>query len=187
MSGLKPTIEHIQPLNPVQQEKKITREQQQILFQVHLANILLFWAGTLDPEQQKLQNELELSYLQSLKLWDTVEIWLFWPTRHEWTVISNDWENIKVRASCYCNKKKKEWIRSFSCRTWYSKWPLIDKYSGSVEVMRFYIAIPESHTVQSTRWIPEAALQEIDVLYKQAGEPETSYELVNNLKYGMPF
>lgn len=53
--------------------------------------------------------------------------------------------------------------------------------------MRFYIDIPESHTIQSTRGIPQEALDEITVLYEQAGEPQTSYELVNNLKYGIPF
>lgn len=31
--------------------------------------------------------------------------------------------------------------------------------------------------------MPKEALEEIAVLYKQAGETETSYELVNNLKY----
>lgn len=185
MSGLKPLIEQHTPQNPVVQEKKITREQEIILFQVYLANILLFWGGTLDPEQQKLQDELQISYLQGLKPWDIVEVWLqgMMPT-HPWTIVSNDWEHIKIAASCYCNKKKKEGIRSFSCKTWYSKWPFLSKDRWwDNEVLRFYIAIPESHTVQSTRWIPKEALEEIAVLYKQAGEPETSYELVNNLKY----
>ena len=184
MSGLKPAIEHVQHWNPVQQEKKITLEQQLILRQVHLANILLFGAGTLDPEQQKLKNELQLSYLQSLKPWDNVEIWPFWRAYGDWTVVSNDWENIKVAASCYGNKKKKEWIRSFSCTTWLSKGPLIHKYhdEDNAEITRIYIVLPPSHTVQSTRWIPEEALKEIAVLYEQAGDPETSYDLVNNLR-----
>lgn len=66
--SLKPLIENvIQQQNPVVQEKKITREQEIILFQVHLANILLFGAGTLNSEQQKLQDELQILYLQKLK------------------------------------------------------------------------------------------------------------------------
>lgn len=66
--SLKPLIEKIiQQENSIVQEKKITREQEIILFQVHLANILLFGAGTLDSEQQKLQDELQISYLQNLK------------------------------------------------------------------------------------------------------------------------
>lgn len=108
MSGLKPLIEHHAPENPVIQEKKITREQQIILFQLHLADILLFGAGTLDPDQQILQNKLQKSYLENLHPWDVVEIWLqgMMPY-HQWVVVSNDWKHIKVSGSCYWNKRKK--------------------------------------------------------------------------------
>lgn len=186
MDPLKQATEHHIHIQDVQhQHKKITKEQERILFQVSLANVLLFGAWTLNPEQQQLQDQLQHQYLQGLQIWDTVDIWLtgmMWGGI--WTVVSNDWTTIKIQASCYCNKRKENWIRSFSTITWYSKWPLLNKGSyEDTDVLRFYIEIPKSHTVESTAWIPQEALDEINEIYKQAGNETTCYDLVNNLKY----
>lgn len=92
MDPLKAIQEHIINIqDEKQQENKITHEQQIILFQVHLADVLLFWAWTLNPQQQKQQEELQEQYLKNLKSWDTVEIWLQWTMLyHTWIVINND-------------------------------------------------------------------------------------------------
>jgi hypothetical protein len=173
----------------VHKEKKITREQQIILFQLHLADVLLFGAWTLNPEQQQEQNQLQQKYFHGLKSWDEVEIWLTWMMPyHTWVVVSNDWIIIKVQADCYLNKKKKEWIRSFSTKDWISRWFIIhkDERFDETKIQRFFIVIPESHTVTSTAWIPKEALDEIYEIYKQAGDEKTCYDLVNNLKYWNP-
>jgi len=189
MDPLKQATEHHIHIHDVQhQEKKITKEQERILFQISLANVLLFGAWTLNPEQQELQDNLQKEYLQGLKAWDTVDIWLTWAMWGDvWTIISNDWTIIKIQASCYCNKRKENWIRSFSAITWYSKWPLISKDSWEdTDVSRFYIDIPEAYTVKSTAWIPKEALDELNEIYKQAGDEKTCYDLVNNLTYWNP-
>lgn len=177
---------HIQDLQ--RQEKKITKEQERILFQVHLANVLLFGAWRLNSEQQISQNQLKEEYFRTLKQWDEVDIWLtgmMWGDK--WTIIANDWKIIKVQAWCYCNKIKKIWIRSFSAIDWYSKWPLLSKdLWWDTDISRFYLEIPESFTVKSTAWIPQEALDEINEIYKQAGDEKTCYDLVNALKYWTP-
>lgn len=176
---------HIQDIHD--QQKKITKEQEIILFQLHLADVLLFGAGSLNPEQQKLQNQLQQQYLQGLHQWDIVDIWLTWVMwGGEWIVISNDGNTVKIESEVYCNKKKKKWIRSFSTISGYSKWPLLTKDYWDTEVLRFYIEIPQSYTVKSTAWIPKEALDEIDEIYKQAGDSKTCYALVNTLKYWNP-
>ena len=182
------TQHHIHIQNEVHAEKKITKEQEIILFQVHLANVLLFGAWTLNPEQQKSQDNLTEKYLKNLIVWDIVEVWFQWcMPYHLWTVVSNDGGIIKIKADCYMNKKKKEWIRSFSTRDWYSKWFILEKdRADENKIQKFFIVIPQSHTVESTAWIPKEALDEINEIFKQAGDEKTCYDLVNTLKYWNP-
>lgn len=183
------TEHHVYVQNEVNGEKKITKEQEILLYQLHLANVLLFRAWTLNPEQEKEQQQLQQKYFQNLAVWSCVKIWLQWLLgSNQWIVVSNDGQIIKVQSSYYGNKKKKEWIRSFSAIDWYSKWFLFtpDDYYWGWSKQRFYIAIPESYTVKSTAWIPQKALDEINEIYKQAGDEKTCYDLVNNLKYWNP-
>lgn len=161
MDPIKQTTEHHIHIQDFQhQEKKITKEQERILFQLHLANILLFDAHTLNPEQQY----------------------------HSGIVVSNDGTILKVQSDCYLNKKKKEWVRSFSTVDWRSCWFLLTKDSwwDETTIQKFFIVIPEYYTVKSTGWIPKEALDEINEIYKQAGDDTTCYDLVNNLKYWNP-
>jgi hypothetical protein len=190
MDPLKQATEHHIHIQDFQhQEQKITKEQERILFQISLANVLLFGAWTLNPEQQIQQKDLTKKYLTTLVAWDTVEIWLQWcMPYHAWIVVSNDGQIIKIKSSCYLNKKKKEWIRSFSTKDWTSKWFIIhqDERFDETKIQRFFIVIPQSHTVKSTAWIPQEALDEINEIYKQAGDEKTCYDLVNNLTYWNP-
>ncbi len=190
MDPFKNITEHrISIQDEIHQETKITKEQEIILFQLYLADVLLFGAWTLDSEQQKLQDTLCEEYLCSLKPWDTVEIWLsgMFPY-HPWTVVANDGHMVKIKASCYLNKRKKEGIRSFSITDWLSSWFIMhrDDRDDETKIQRFFIVIPASHTVKSTRWIPQEALDEIHEIYKQAGDPTTCYDLVNTLKHWSP-
>lgn len=183
------TEHHIHIQDEIYNEKKVTKEQKVILFQLHLANILLFRAWTLNPEQQQLQNTLQEEYLSTLKSWDEVEIWLSgMMPYHPWMVVSNDGQIIKIKSSWYLNKKKKEWIRSFSIKNWTSRWFIIhkDERFDETKIQRFFIVIPQSHVVKSTAWIPQQALDEIAEIYTQAGDEKTCYDLVNNLKYWNP-
>ena len=184
MDPLKPAQENIISIkDEKQQEKKITHEQIEILWKAHLANILLFWAGTLNPEQQKQKKNLQQQYLQDLRPWDIVEIWLQWMMPyHTWEVVSNNWQITKIKANCYLNKKNKIWIRSFSTIDWLSKWFLMNPGDFSYERQHFFVVIPESHTVKSTAWLPKEAIDEIYELYKKAWrDPKTCYDLLDNL------
>lgn len=190
MDPIKQITEHHIHIQDIQhQDKKITKEQERILFQTHLANILLFGAWTLNPEQQKQQKDLTKEYLTALVAWDSVEVWLQWCMPcHPGTVVSNDWKIVKIKSDCYMNKKKKEWIRSFSTTDWYSRWFILERdgWFDENNIKRFFVDIPQSHTVKSTAWIPKEALDEINEIYKQAGDETTCYDLVNNLKYWNP-
>lgn len=185
MDPLKPTTEHLINIQDEKhQEKKITKEQEQILFQAHLANILIFGAWTLTPEQQALQNKLQIEYLKNLKPWEEVGVWLEGcMPYHNWIVTENDWEIVKVKARCWLNKKRKEGIRSFSTQDWYSKGFIFTKDDWwDSEKLKFFIVTPKDFTVESTRWMPKELVDEIYELYKQAGDPKTCYDLVNALK-----
>ncbi len=116
--------------------------------QANLAEVLLFTPWTLYDVRQKLQDRLTAEYLCGLKPWDEVEIWLerMMPY-HTWTVVSNQWDIVKIQAACYCNKNKKEWIRSFSTVDGYSKGFLfLDDYWDNIKT-HYYILIPYSHRV----------------------------------------
>lgn len=185
MDPLKPIHEyniHIQ--DEKKQEEKITKEQEQILFHAHLANVLLFWAWTLTPEQRELQSKLYRAYLKNLKPWDIVEIWLEEQMiYYKWVITENDWQILKIKASCWCNKKKEEGIRSFSITNWYSKWFLfIQDDRPRNKKSYFYIVTPEKYTVESTRWMPQELMDEVYNLYQQAGDTKTCYGLVHALK-----
>ena len=85
MDPLKPIIEHNIPVQDENHQE--TNEQKLIRFKVHLADVLLFGAWTLDADQQKLQDKLQEEYLCGLKPWDAVEIWLSgMMPYHSWTV-----------------------------------------------------------------------------------------------------
>lgn len=181
------SIEYQVNIKQQNEVKEETLAQKQIRLQVCLANVLIFWAWTLNPEHQKLQEKLSEEYLKWLKPWDEVQIWLdSFSNGHVWIVFSNDWEIIKVKSDWYWNKKNKEWIRSFSTVNWRSKWFLLLEDYGWCQKLRFSIIIPDSHKVKSTRWIPKEAMDEINEIYRQAWDPDTCYDLVNNLKYCKP-
>lgn len=162
MSVLKPAIEYIEfeehSTGEVSDGQKTT-----ILSQFALADILfcLPWESSY-LVRERVEKRLIQEYLCWLKPWDEVEIWLerMMPY-HTWVVISNEWDIIKVKGSCYGNKKRKEWIRSFSTINWYSKGFLfLDDY-GSLEKTYYYLVLPSS--------------------YRKYPIIETSYELIQEL------
>lgn len=187
MDPLKQATEHHIYIQDVQhQEKKITKEQERILFQVSLANVLLFGAWTLNPEQQQLQDQLQHTYLQGLQVWDTVDILLTGAMWGDiWTVIANDWNTIKIQILCDWNESEDNWVGTFSTKNGYLIWSFLGIDSSDDDYV-LYIDIPEQYTVTSTAWIPKEALDEINEIYKQAGDETTCYDLVNTLKYWTP-
>lgn len=173
-------------LNIVQQNEinEETTEQKLIRFQITLADVLVFWAWTLNPEQKKLQEKLSKDYLVWLKPGDEVEIWLeSFSNYHVWIVFSNDWEIVKIKSDVYWNKKKKEWIRSFSTKDWCSRWFILSEDYCGFEKIRFFVIVPDSHKIESTRGMPEPLKKKLQDIYIQAWNPDTCYDLVNNLKY----
>ena len=166
------TENHISVELPTQQQKgKETTEQVLIRAQLHLAEGFIFEEWTLDAEQRQKQKVLKWEYLQSLKPWDKVWLWIsIWALySQEWVVISNDGSIITIEAKFF--NKKKKWKRAFSLGDWHSRWP-VDYEEGKPIFM--YIQIPESHTIQSTRWIPEEARSELQEIYDKAGEEDTT-------------
>lgn len=184
------TEHHIHIQNEQQQNKSINPAQGAILLRAHLMNALCFGAWSLTPEEEKKQKQLTAQYLKSLKPWNHVPIWLHYTVTgdaggaDDWIVISNDWDKIKIQAH-FMNKKIKQWIRSFSTKNWYSLCPTEtsphrDKSDGTG---RFFIIIPDSHTVPPTMGMPQETRDRIHELYRQAGDPQTCYHLVNSLKW----